>query len=90
MTKEQLISKAQQEIKSAKSLTIKVFKFNKGEIHPTIAADYNRERLALLYKLNNIEQYAKKEFGMKIPNLYTTKKKLWSLLGSIKNRMSSL
>ena len=88
MTKESLLSKAEREIKTAKSLRIKVFKFDKGEIHPTIAADYDRQRRALLFKLNSIESCAKKEFGIRIPNLYPTKTALWSLGCSIKYRTS--
>ena len=90
MTQEQLLARAQQEIKSAKALKVKIFKFDKGEIHPTIAADYNRQRKALLYKLNNIEDFAKKEWKLKIPGLHQAKQTLWSLLVSIKYRMSDI
>lgn len=90
MTQQQLESKAKQEINNAKSLRIKVFKFDKGEMHPTIAASYNRERLAILYKLNELERFARVQYGIKIPNLHWAKQTLWSLLCSIKHRMSEL
>ncbi len=90
MTQEVLLSKAVQEMKASKALRIKIFKFDKGEIHPTIAAEYDRKRKALLYKLNNIENCAHKEFGIKIPGLHAAKEALWSLGASIKYRMSAL
>jgi len=90
MTKEQLLSKANEEMDKANSLRIKVFKFDKGEIHPTIAVQYDRERRALLYKLNEYEKCAKAQFNFKIPGLHLTKNFLWRLLCSIKYRMSSL
>lgn len=90
MTQEMLLSKAKQEMNASKSLKIKVFKFDKGEIHPTIAAEYDARRKALLYKLNNIEDCAKKQFSMRIPGLHAVKEALWSLGVSIKYRTSIL
>lgn len=90
MTKEQLLSKANEEMDKANSLRIKVFKFDKGELHPTIAAEYDKERRALLYKLNEYEKCAKAQFNFRIPGLHLTKDFLWRLLCSIKYRMSSL
>lgn len=90
MTQQELQERAQKEIKRVNSFYIKLKKFDKGELHPTIAASYNTERVILLNRLNNIEDVAKKQFGIKIQGLYNAKERLWSALASIKYRMSEL
>ena len=90
MTLEQVKSSADREMKSAKSFYLKLKKFEKGEIHPTMAAHYNRERLIILNRLNNIEDFAKKQFHTKISGLHNAKELMWSSLASLKYRMSDL
>jgi len=90
MTLEQVKSSADREIKSAKSFFLKLKKFDKGEIHPTMAAHYNQERVIILNRLNNIEDFAKKQFNTKIEGVSGAKELMYRCLASLKYRISDL